>query len=309
MNKPLVGAVCTALLLGATAIPASAVTNGAPVSDKGTAAAQPAAVTQVKVKTKAVTFAGTVALSNCSGSVVRVPSSQPTDKALVLSNGHCLETGFPSAGQVIVNRASSRSFTLLNAGGGSLGTVRASKIAYGTMTDTDVSVYELTSTYSDIESRYGIKALDLDAAHPQTGRAITVASGYWKRMYRCNTDGFAYRLKEGQWTWKDSLRYTQPCQVIGGTSGSPVIDDATGKVVAVNNTINESGQRCTDNNPCEVDENGKVTVRPNIGYAQQTYIIVPCVGAGNKIDLNRPGCTLPKPALAEKHRSSVDAKK
>ncbi|GGV29856.1 S1 family peptidase [Streptomyces spectabilis] len=303
MNKPLVGAVFTTLLLGATAIPAAAITNEAPTADKRTTATKPVAATKAKVNAKAVTYAGTVALSNCSGSVVRVPNSQPTDKALVLSNGHCLETGFPGPGQVIVNRASTRSFTLLNASGGNAGTVRASKIAYGTMTDTDVSLYELTSTYRDIETRYGIKALDLDAAHPQAGRAITVASGYWKRMYKCNIDGFAYRLKEGRWTWKDSVRYTQPCQVIGGTSGSPVIDDQTGKVVAVNNTINESGQRCTDNNPCEVDENGNVTVRNSIGYAQQTYIVVPCVGAGNKIDLNRPGCTLPKPAAAAKHRT------
>ncbi|QDQ13410.1 S1 family peptidase [Streptomyces spectabilis] len=298
MNKPLVGAVFTALLLGATALPAAAVTNEAPTADKQVARTQPVAETKAEVKAKAVTFAGTVALSNCSGSVVRVPSSQPTDRALVMSNGHCLETGFPGPGQVIVNRASSRSFTLLNASGGNAGTVRASKIAYGTMTDNDVSLYELTSTYRDIESRYGIKALEIDSARPTAGRAITVASGYWKRMYKCNIDGFAYRLKEGQWTWKDSVRYTSACQTIGGTSGSPVIDDQTGKVVALNNTGNEDGQRCTDNNPCEVDENGKVTVRQGINYGQQTYTLVPCIGAGNKIDLNRPGCTLPKPAAA-----------
>ncbi|EPH40603.1 serine protease [Streptomyces aurantiacus] len=291
MNKPLVGAALAAVLIGAASVPAAAVSSDAPAPDKQTAAVQPAA----KAKAKAVTFAGTVALSNCSGSVVRVPSSQPTDPALVMSNGHCLETGFPAPGQVIVDRASTRSFTLLNASGGNAGTVRASKIAYGTMTDTDVSLYQLTSTYKDIESRYGIKALELDSARPAQGKAITVASGYWKRMYKCNIDGFAYRLKEGRWTWKDSVRYTSACQTIGGTSGSPVIDDATGKVVAVNNTGNEDGGRCTDNNPCEVDENGKVTVRQGINYGQQTYTIVPCVGAGNKIDLNRPGCTLPKP--------------
>src|SRR3546814_2272200 len=58
-----------------------------------------------------------------------------------------------------------------------------------------------------------------------------------------------------------SVRYTSSCNTIGGTSGSPVIDDATGKVVAVNNTGNEDGARCTVNNPCEVAENGTVTVR------------------------------------------------
>ncbi|WP_329232300.1 serine protease [Streptomyces sp. NBC_00111] len=299
MNKPLVGALLSVLLLGAGVAPAAASTATDATTRTDTAtAARTAAATRTdatEVRAKAVTFAGTVALSNCSGSVVRVPSAQPGDPALVLSNGHCLETGFPAPGQVVLNKASTRSFTLLNAAGSGVGTLRASKIAYGTMTDTDVSLYQLTRTYAQIESSYGIKALELSAAHPVKGTAITVASGYWKRTYSCAVDGFAYRLKEGAWTWKDSVRYTSACQTIGGTSGSPVIDDATGKVVAVNNTGNEDGQRCTDNNPCEVDENGTVTVREGINYAQQTYGIVPCVGTGSQIDLNRAGCALPKP--------------
>ncbi|MFF3453306.1 serine protease [Streptomyces sp. NPDC002730] len=287
MNKPLVGALLALTLLGAGAAPAIAVT---------TADAAPAATSAVpQVGVKAVDFAGTVALSNCSGSVVRMPASEPDDPALVLSNGHCIESGFPAAGEVIVDQPSSRSFGLLNSAGSRVATLRASKIAYATMTDTDISLYQLTRTYAQIQSSYGITALEINAAHPVQGTAIKVVSGYWKRIYSCNIDGFAYRLKEGEWTWKDSVRYTSSCNTIGGTSGSPVVDNATGKVVAVNNTGNEDGRRCTDNNPCEVDENGNVTVRPGINYGQETYGIVPCVGLDNKIDLGRPGCTLPKP--------------
>ncbi|MDF6044516.1 serine protease [Streptomyces sp. JH14] len=289
MKKPLVGALLAVLLLGAGTAPAVAATSHDAAAPTTRAAAPQA------VKAKAVNFAGTVALSNCSGSVVRAPGSLPSDPALVLSNGHCMETGFPGPGEVVLNRSSSRSFTLLNAAGSGVGTLRASKIAYGTMTDTDISLYQLTRTYAQIESTYGIKALELNAAHPVQGTAITVVSGYWKRTYSCSVDGFVYRLEEGEWTWKDSVRYTSACQTIGGTSGSPVIDNATGKVVAVNNTGNEDGQRCTDNNPCEVDENGNVTVRQGINYAQETYGIVPCIGTASKIDLNLAGCTLPKP--------------
>ncbi|MFF0045276.1 serine protease [Streptomyces sp. NBC_01620] len=289
MNKPLVGALFAVLLLGAGTAPAVAATSHDAAAPTAKVAAPQA------VKAKAVNFAGTVALSNCSGSVVRTAASLPSDPALVLSNGHCMETGFPGPGEVVVNRSSTRSFTLLNSAGTGVGTLRASKIAYGTMTDTDISLYQLTRTYAQIESTYGIKALELNAAHPVQGTAITVVSGYWKRTYSCNVDGFVYRLKEGEWTWKDSVRYTSGCQTIGGTSGSPVIDNATGKVVAVNNTGNEDGQQCTDNNPCEVDESGNVTVRQGINYAQETYGIVPCIGTASRIDLNRAGCTLPKP--------------
>ncbi|MCD9142676.1 S1 family peptidase [Streptomyces albireticuli] len=279
MRRPLLGAL-PALVLAGTALVG---TGAAPAS------AAPAA------KPKAVDFAGTVALSNCSGSLVRMPGSADTDPALVMTNGHCLETGMPGAGEVITDRASSRTFSLLNSTAGKVATLRATKISYATMTDTDVTLYELNTTYAQIKQRYNINALSLSPDRPAAGTAIKVVSGYWKRIYSCNVDGFAYRLREGDWTWKDSIRYTSSCNVIGGTSGSPVVDATTGKVVAINNTGNESGERCTMNNPCEVDENGQVTVRQGINYAQQTYGITKCVGTGNKIDLGLPGCALPKP--------------
>ncbi|MGW4442634.1 trypsin-like serine peptidase [Streptomyces sp. NPDC004682] len=277
MNKPLLAALSALALAGL-----------------GTA---PAAASQSAPQAKAVTvdFAGTVSLSNCSGSVVRLPSSADSDPALVLTNGHCLETGFPEPGEVITGQSSSRTFGLLNSAGTKVATLRANQVVYSTMTDTDVTLYRLTTTYAAIKSSYGINALALNDAHPVAGSAIKVVSGYWKRTYSCNTDGFVYRLKEGDWTWKDSLRYTAACDTIGGTSGSPVIDTATGKVVAVNNTGNEDGQRCTENNPCEVDENGTVTVRKGINYAEETYQIPACFTTGNKLNLGAAGCVLPKP--------------
>jgi V8-like Glu-specific endopeptidase len=308
MRKPLVAALCALAFAGTGAAPAvaaepSATGPGKSVDPDTVTSVVHDAVTSttanlsraVAPSAKAVNFAGTVSLSNCSGSVIRFPGSEDNDPALVMSNGHCLETGFPSAGEVIVDQPSSRSFGLLNSAGTRVGTLRANKIAYATMTDTDVSIYQLTRTYAQIKSSYGISPLTLNDTHPTAGTAITVVSGYWKRTYACNIDGFVHRLKEGEWTWKDSVRYTSACQTIGGTSGSPVIDNATGKVVAVNNTGNEDGERCTDNNPCEVDTNGNVTVRQGINYGQETYQIPACFGLDNKLDLSRSGCTLPKP--------------
>ncbi|MET7611548.1 serine protease [Streptomyces seoulensis] len=274
MNKPLLAALSAVALAGFGATPALA-------------APQAKAVT--------VDFAGTVSLSNCSGSVVRLPNSADSDPALVLSNGHCLETGFPQPGQVITGQSSSRTFGLLNSAGTKVATLRANQVVYSTMTDTDVTLYRLTTSYAAIKSSYGINALPLSDTHPVAGSSIKVVSGYWKRIYSCNADGFVYRLKEGGWTWKDSMRYTAACDTIGGTSGSPVLDTATGKVVAVNNTGNEDGQSCTENNPCEVDQNGKVTVRQGINYAEETYQIPACFTTGNKLNLSASGCTLPKP--------------
>ncbi|WP_425556049.1 S1 family peptidase [Kitasatospora nipponensis] len=242
-----------------------------------------------------VTFAGTVALDDCSGSVVRMPNSVSSDPALVLTNGHCLEFGMPDPGQVIVNKASSRSFTLLSASGGRLATLRASKVVYSTMTDTDVTLYQLNTTYASIQSRYGISPLTISPNHPTAGTAIKVVSGYWKTTYSCSVDAFVYQLHEGDWVWKDSMRYTPACQTIGGTSGSPVIDTGTGQLIAVNNTGNENGETCTVDSPCEVDQSGHVTVRQGINYAEETYLLTPCFAAGNKLDLTRAGCVLPRP--------------
>ncbi|WP_181804039.1 trypsin-like peptidase domain-containing protein [Streptomyces shenzhenensis] len=277
MNKPLVAALASLAITGMGAAPAVA----APQTAKA------AAVT--------VNFAGTVSLSNCSGSVIRFPNSADSDPALVLTNGHCLETGFPDPGEVITGQSSSRTFGLLNSAGTRVATLRANQVVYSTMTDTDITIYRTTTTYAAIKSSYGISPLTVSADHPVAGTAIKVVSGYWKTIYSCNIDGFVYRLKEGDWTWKDSVRYTSACNTIGGTSGSPVIDTSTGQVVAVNNTGNENGETCTVDNPCEVDENGNVTVRQGINYAEETYIIPACFTTGNVLNLSASACTLPKP--------------
>jgi hypothetical protein len=286
VRKPL-GAVILALAFaGAVATPAVAAPGARP------ATAQP--VTKAAEPTlQAVSLAGTVALSNCSGSVVRFPASVDTDPALVLSNGHCSSLLDP--GVVITDRPANRPFNLLDFSGTQVATLKAAKLAYGTMTDTDVAIYELTTTYAAIKSSYGVSALTLRDTPPTAGSAITVASGAWKKLLDCTVDGFPHRLKEGKWTWKDSVRYSPACQTIGGTSGSPVIDRTTGEVVAVHNTGNENGAFCTLNNPCEVDQNGNITVRKGINYAAQTYRIPACFTTGNQLDLSAAGCTLPKP--------------
>src|SRR4051812_34045280 len=130
MNKPLLAALSALAIAGVGAAPA-------------------VAAPQAKaVKAVTVNFAGTVSLSNCSGSVIRFPNSADSDPALVLTNGHCLETGFPAPGEVITGQSSSRSFGLLNSSGSRVGTLRANQVVYSTMTDTDVTIYRTTTTYA-----------------------------------------------------------------------------------------------------------------------------------------------------------------
>lgn len=238
-------------------------------------------------------FEGIVALSNCSGALIQFDSSLDDDPAMVLTNGHCLETGMPDPDTFVYGKASSRSFTLLNSNASSAGRVVAKRIIYSTMTGTDLTLYQLNESFKQIRNRTGIRALVLMSNRPSVNDKIQVISGYWKRGYTCGIERFAYELREGDWTMKDSIKYSEPgCEVIGGTSGSPVIRSGTRTVIGVNNTGNDNGQRCTENNPCEIDQNGNVTYKRGWSYGQQTHQIYSCLNANREVDLSISGCEL-----------------
>ncbi|MFI7064480.1 serine protease [Kribbella sp. NPDC050124] len=272
-----------------------AATAAATMTLLGTATAQAAEVAEAAAP--GADFTGIAALSNCSASLVRYAESVDADRALVLTNGHCYEGGFLNPGVVLVNRASSRSITLLRPDSSRAGTVRARRILFGTMTKTDMLVYEVNESYASIRSRLNVTPLTLAKQGPANGAGMSVVSGYWKRIYTCSVQATIPQLREGNWTWQDSIKYQQPgCETIGGTSGSPVVSTSNGEVIGVNNTGNEDGERCTVNNPCEVDADGNITVDQGAAYGQQTWWIYTCLTANRAIDLNKSGCQLPKPA-------------
>ena len=241
----------------------------------------------------AASLNATIALSNCSASLVRFPTSLSTDRALMLTNGHCYEGGMPGAGVVLQNKASTRSGTLLSSTGANLGTVRADMLLYATMTNTDVSLYRLNTTYASIQSSFGVTALTIANTHPVDGSSVFIPSGYFKQIWNCSINGFVGTLREDVWTWHDSVRYNTGCNPIHGTSGSPIVDLASGQLVGINNTGNDDGAMCTLDNPCEVDPDGTTHATQGQSYGQETYWFNTCLNATNGLDLNKAGCLLP----------------
>ena len=239
-------------------------------------------------------FRGTVALSNCSGAVVRFPTSQPTQRALVLTNGHCHD--YLDRRQVLVDRRYTRRVLLLARDGSVAAAIRTDRLVYATMYRTDVALYRLRRTYVELRDRYGVRALTLADHGPRRGTALTIPSGYWATTYHCQAAGIVHTVREADWRWRSSLRFakTRSCQMVGGTSGSPVMNPSTRRVLAVNNTANEDGQRCTLDNPCEVDAQGRITVDEGRRYGQQTWWLTTCVRDG-LLDLSIRGCKMPKP--------------
>jgi V8-like Glu-specific endopeptidase len=250
--------------------------------------------------TSGFSYDSIVALSNCSGSLVKFKTAPTSALALVLTNGHCtgggvFGGGMPNPGQVLYKKPQSFKMNLLRQDGSTLAGLRATQILYGTMTDTDVGLLELNQTYAQIEAATGVKPLTLTDVAPAPGTAIDIPSGYWKRTYSCSIEATVNTLKEGGYVFTNSLRYSPTgCEVIGGTSGSPIVSSATGEVIAINNTGNEDGARCTMNNPCEVDAAGTVTVIKGRGYGQQIATLSTCLTASGVFDLAVPGCVLPK---------------
>jgi len=257
-------------------------------------------------------FTAIASIGGCSASIVALAGAQPDDKALMLTNGHCIREsdGFLNAGEALAAVPTERPVDIIDPDAlvpgtsmpappdpstGVVAHVTATELVYATMTGTDMALYRLDTSYRDLEE-IGVQAMTIADRRAEVGTAIHVVSGFWHTNYRCTIDAFVDELREDMWSWQESMRYRQPgCETTHGTSGSPVIDADTLEVVGVNNTGNDQGASCTFDNPCEVDADGQVTATQGAAYGQQTYWIYGCLGADHQLDFDRPGCRLTKP--------------
>lgn len=64
-------------------------------------------------------------------------------------------------------------------------------------------------------------------------------------------------------------------------------------MIGIHNTGNQSGGRCTRNNPCEIAEHGTPVAEKGASYGQGLCQIYTCLDADNELD--RPGCLPTKP--------------
>lgn len=244
----------------------------------------------------AYNFEGIVKLSNCSGSLVILEGQNFNAKGLVLTNGHCVPKGvfggMLGPNEVVINKAVRRQMKLFK-DLKTLFTINATKIVYATMSQTDMALYELDESYQQIYNRTGVSPLILSSKRPLEGTQIEIISGYWERGYSCGIDKFIYKMQEGDYYFADSVKYFPGCNTIGGTSGSPIIDPQTREVIAINNTGNESGRKCTMNNPCEINERGEIFAEKGTSYGQQTYKVYSCLNSSKEFVFTKSGCQLP----------------
>ena len=240
-------------------------------------------------------FTGTARLPGCSGAVVRWASALAEDPAVVITNGHCVRFPFLGARDVLVDQKQFKKIELLDGRGRVATTVRGTRLAYASMYRTDLAVYELRESYADLAAA-GVTPLTLAAEGPSRGDEIRIPSGYWTEQRSCTTTGTAYRVHEREWDWWRSIRLParDGCAIRGGYSGSPIVSRETGLVVGIANTGYVGGRRCIDS-ACEENRRGRVVMRKDMNYGQQTWLLTTCVGADRRFDLSVPGCRLAKP--------------
>jgi len=240
-------------------------------------------------------FAGTARLPGCSGAVVRWPAALDTDRAVVLTNGHCVRQPFLGAREVLVDERRWTRVDLLDGRGRVAREARAVRLQYASMYRTDIALLTLRETYADLAGD-GVTPLSLAAEGPARGDRIRIPSGYWTEQRACTTTGTAYRLHERDWDWWGSIRLParDGCSIRGGYSGSPIVSQDTGLVVGVANTGYVGGRRCIDS-ACEENRHGRVVMRRHMNYGQQTSWLLGCLDAGRTFDLHAAGCRLAAP--------------
>jgi V8-like Glu-specific endopeptidase len=234
-------------------------------------------------------FSGQVEFLGCSGSVVSF-GQDASAKAVVMTNGHCIGMLDRDPREVIIDQPREDAVNLYIDRKNSFWT-ETTRIIYGLMYPYDLALLELDETYGELESR-GVRARKIAAQGVPVGTPLILASGFWNEVLRCDVVAIIYEIHEDIWINKDSYKYR--CNARHGTSGSPLINIQTGEVVGANYTGNDNGGRCTYNNPCEVDEEGNVTVERGANYGDPIHEIMKCLNERREIDLTVDGCPLPR---------------
>jgi len=168
--------------------------------------------------------------------------------------------------------------------------VRSTRILYASINSLDIALVELSKTYQELAQK-GVRSRRIASNPLPVGSLMVMASGFFRSATSCAVLGIIPFIREDDYLNLDSYKYRE-CDARHGTSGSPLIDAATGEVVGVNYTGNDDGERCTFNNPCEVDQAGRVTVDQGAGYGDPVHKIMTCLNAQKEFDVTKTGCEL-----------------
>ena len=239
--------------------------------------------------TKAYPYSGLIFAEGCSGSIIRFPGSQDRDKAIVMTNGHCLAE--LKDNKTLKNRPIDLFLRYLDENGGVGGDLESQKVIYASILPLDLALISLHQNYADLKNR-GIEPFTLKSIPAQVGMEIEVISGLYSEGFSCKIAKLPYQLKEGQNVYQHTFRYGDGCKLFPGTSGSPVVLAGSREIIGLNFTGNDDDKKCSVNNPCEISQNGQVHYKKGFGYASEIYRLLSCVDSNGRLDLGIESCPL-----------------
>lgn len=217
-------------------------------------------------------FNGSASINGCSGALFILNGMELSQKALLITNGHCIRlkdlngapSHYPAPGEFIYSlegeRVRENTYIMLSSDRGTW-SILAEKLLFATMTGTDFAVYELRSTYLDLELAFGIKPFLLDSSPFQRGDSVLIHAGVFNRSQACSIAGWAH-LREGPYHTNDAIRFSPECSIYQGFSGAPIFRKGLRLFAGLANTHFNSkaeGSPCDLSKPCEV-ENGLIRV-------------------------------------------------
>ncbi|OJX68310.1 MAG: hypothetical protein BGO95_00955 [Micrococcales bacterium 73-13] len=246
--------------------------------------------------------------SLCSATLI--DTAVPSGPAYLLTNGHCVgDVGRP-AQQTTLGMPWGGTAEFLRADGGLDGTlvVDVVELAYSTMRLTDTAVVRLDRTLGELEA-FGLRPVPIADAEPRSGDVVVnvgipvqdLASDDWVlRRGQCGLER-QHTLIEFHWLWQHVWANDCP-GIIQGSSGSGLFrvgdDGAPAAVVAMINTTTggstvANGGLCFLNRPCEVAQDGTVTMLEDRSYAQSVAGVGRCFDPVTGVFALADACPLP----------------
>jgi hypothetical protein len=246
--------------------------------------------------------------ASCTAVFIRVIAGEQISSstpAYALTSGHCVK--FFGTNEVMVDQVPGQSigniqliFDYFYDTGGKW-PVRVKKIAWASMKGADLAVLELDKTFSEMTERGGIQPWALNNDEPVLSEAIKVVGvpvtgippeDAFLRLAECSS-GPQANLIEYRWFFNDAWS-NQCADIVGGSSGSPVISATGNRLLALLNTTTSGSPHygdCFLNRPCEVLPTGP-DARESTNYAVGLKGLKECFDSEGRFDLNRPACPL-----------------
>lgn len=205
-----------------------------------------------------------IAMTNgCSAFLLN--SKEPT----IVTNGHCV--GRIPNGVEWKDKYKEKEFIFQSPVTKEQVILHSEKILYATMTGTDIAVMNLVEKWDELK-KLGLVGLRIYPDHAKSEMEIVRVERYPVfSQYNCFIEKVIQKLTEAQWSWTNAFRHN--CDNWGGASGSAIIDKSSGLLIGIHNTANEEGKFCSENNPCEIDNDGKVEAFIGKGYGQRIDIL------------------------------------